>query len=265
VRLTVLGSGDAFSGCGCNAGYLLDSRVLVDCGAPAHVLMRRAGVSIRDLSLLLITHFHADHTFMLPLVLGALAFSADPQPGLVIGGPVGTREYVSRLLTAGYGHHIQELIDQRIRPTYALLQDASDEHLAGYRVRAHAVVHSTGPSLAYAISGPDGATVGFSGDSALCAGLERAIRGCELFVCECTGWGKPVPGGHLWSAEVKALMAAFRETPFLISHLAERHVLDGALVAHDLLTLDVAPRPPSDTKRVKSGSATGRDTSRDGV
>src|SRR5207244_4188240 len=185
VRLTVLGSGDAFSGCGCNAGYLLDSRVLVDCGAPAHVLTRRVGVSIRDLSLILLTHFHADHTFMLPLVLGALAFVPDPQRGPLIAGPVGTHEYVSRLLTDGYGQHIQELLDQRLGPRYVVLQDGSDVELAGYRVRAHAVVHSLGPSLAYAISDGAGATAGFSGDSAMCAGLENAIRGCDLFVCEC--------------------------------------------------------------------------------
>ncbi|TMB91256.1 MAG: MBL fold metallo-hydrolase [Chloroflexi bacterium] len=242
VRLTVLGSGDAFSGCGCNAGYLLDSRVLVDCGAPAHVLSRRVGVSIRDLSLILLTHFHADHTFMLPLVLGALAFVPDPHRGPLIAGPPGTREYVSRLVTDGYGQHIQELLDLRLGPRYAVLQDGSDVELAGYRVRAHSVVHSLGPSLAYAISDSAGATIGFSGDSAMCAGLERAIRGCDLFVCECTGWGKPVPGGHLYSDEVAALMAAFPDVRFVISHLAQRRELRGALVAHDLLTLDVSPR-----------------------
>ena len=38
MRLTVLGSGSAFSTCGCNAGYLVDGRVLVDCGAPVPAL-----------------------------------------------------------------------------------------------------------------------------------------------------------------------------------------------------------------------------------
>ena len=81
MRLTVLGSGSAFSNCGCNAGYLVDGRVLVDCGAPVPALVRRAGTSVHDLTLILLTHFHADHSFVLPTVLGARAFTDVPQPG----------------------------------------------------------------------------------------------------------------------------------------------------------------------------------------
>ena len=240
MQLTVLGSGDAFSGCGCNAGYLVDGRVMVDCGAPAPALVRRAGLDLQQLRLIMITHFHADHTFMLPVVIGAAALADAPvAPGLVIAGPVGTREYVNRLLGTGFGHHIIDLIRETIAPQFVILQDGDDVEIAGYRVRAHAVVHSLGPSLAYNITDASGTRVGFSGDSTLCAGLARAIRGCDLFVCECTGWGAPVPGGHLWSEEVAELMAAHPSTTFLLSHLKERHSLPGALIAHDLLTLDI--------------------------
>ena len=48
MRLTVLGSGSAFSNCGCNAGYLVDGRLLVDCGAPVPALLRRARTSINQ-------------------------------------------------------------------------------------------------------------------------------------------------------------------------------------------------------------------------
>lgn len=240
MQLTVLGSGDAFSGCGCNAGYMVDGTVLVDCGAPVPALARRAAIDLQRLRLILLTHFHADHTFMLPVVMGAVALTDRPvQPGLVIAGPVGTEEYVHRLLSAGYGQHIIGLIGDTMAPRYVSLQDGDDIELAGYRVRAHAVVHSLGPSLAYSLTDPSGARVGFSGDSALCPGLRQAIQGCDLFVCECTGWGAPVPGGHLWSEEVAELVAANPSTTFLLSHLRERHTLPGALIAHDLLTLDV--------------------------
>jgi ribonuclease BN (tRNA processing enzyme) len=243
MLLTVLGSGDAFSGCGCNAGYLLDGRALVDCGAPVPALARRAGVDMQQLRLILLTHFHADHTFMLPVVIGAAALTEHPvEPGLVIAGPVGTEEYVHRLLSAGYGHHLIDMIRDTVAPRYVTLQDGDDVDLAGYQVRAHAVVHSLGPSLAYSLTDASGARVGFSGDTTMCAGLGRAIRGCDLFVCECTGWGAPVPGGHLWSDEVAELIAANPATTFLLSHLKERHTLPGALIAHDMLTLDVGPR-----------------------
>lgn len=243
MRVTVLGSGDAFSGCGCNAGYLVDSRALIDCGAPVPALARRAGIDLRQLRLIALTHFHADHTFMLPVVMGALALTErTAEPGLIIAGPVGIEEYVDRLLLAGYGANIIDIIRDTMAPRYVTLQDGDDIELAGYRMRAHAVVHSLGPSLAYSLTDDRGARVGFSGDSTLCPGLARAIRGSDLFVCECTGWGAPVPGGHLWSEEVAELIATYPATTFLLSHLNERRTLPGALIAHDLLTLDVGAR-----------------------
>ena len=242
MRVTVLGSGDAFSGCGCNAGYMVDGAMLVDCGAPAHALVRRVGLSVADLRLVLLTHFHADHTFMLPQVLGSRALAHPSDAELVVAGPVGTREYVERLLLDGYGGSIRAMLRQRARLTYASLQDGSDVTLAGYRVRAHAVVHSLGPSLAYAVSDADGAAAGFSGDSSLCAGLERVIDQADLMVCECTAWDASVAGGHLWSQQVEELMARHPETPFLLSHLSERRELPGALMAHDLLTVEVPRR-----------------------
>ena len=241
MRLTVLGSGSAFSSCGCNAGYLVDGRVLVDCGAPVPALVRRAATSIHAITLILLTHFHADHSFALPIVLGARAFADTKAPGtLVIGGPVGTREYVSRLLGDGYGSHMLNEVDVNVGPKYVVLQDGSDVELAGYRVQSHAVVHSVGPSLAYRLTDPAGVSIGFSGDSAMCAGLRRSIAGCDLFVCECTGWDGPTPGGHLWRDEVAGLMVDHPGTRFLLSHLTERRHLPGALVAHDLLSLEIS-------------------------
>jgi ribonuclease BN (tRNA processing enzyme) len=241
MRLTVLGSGSAFSSCGCNAGYLVDGRVLVDCGAPVPALVRRAATSIHAITLILLTHFHADHSFTLPTVLGARAFADVTSPGmLVIGGPVGTREYVSRLLSDGYGAHIRNEVDVNVAPVYEVLQDGSDVELAGYRVQSHAVVHSTGPSLAYRLTDANGVSIGFSGDSEMCGGLRRAIAGCDLFVCECTGWDGPTPGGHLWREEVAGLMVENPRTRFLLSHLAERRPLPGALVAHDMLSLEIS-------------------------
>ncbi len=242
MRLTVLGSGDAFSGCGCNASYVVDSQVLVDCGAPVHVFAHRVDLSVADLRLVLLTHFHADHTFMLPMVLGSWAVAHEPSAELVIAGPVGTSEYVRRLLMDGYGHSISEMLEERTRLSFVSLQDGSDEEIAGYRVSAHSVVHSTGPSLAYTITDAHGTTIGFSGDSTLCAGLERVIDLSDFMVCECTRWKPSVEDGHLWSGQVEELIRTHADTPFLLTHLSERRELRGALMAHDLLTLDVARR-----------------------
>jgi ribonuclease Z len=239
TRLTVLGSGDAFSGCGCNAAYLIDDRVLVDCGAPMQVMLPRAGASVASLDLVLVTHFHADHTYMLPMLLGARAFIGEPRPGLCLAGPPGTREYVRRLLTTGYGRHLTAMIDGRISPRWVVVQDGATAIIAGYRVGAQAVVHSTGPSLAYTVQRGDGPVIGFSGDSTLCPGLRRTIAAADVMVCECTGWNEPTEGGHLWRGELEELIVGYPDTRFVLSHLRTRGTVPGAIMAHDLLSLDL--------------------------
>jgi ribonuclease Z len=253
TRLTVVGSGDAFSGCGCNAAYLVDEHVLVDCGAPVQALLPRAGMTVASIDLVLVTHFHADHTFMLPMLLGARAFAGELRPGLTIAGPPGTREYVLRLLHTGYGRHLLELVEQRLDLRWAVLQDGADAELAGYRVGAQAVVHSTGPSLAYTVQRDGGAVIGFSGDTTLCAGLRRTVASADVMVCECTGWDGPTEGGHLWRGELEQLISEYPDTRFVLSHLRARGTVAGAILAHDLLSIDVDG--PSD--RDASGSGRG--------
>ena len=243
TRLTVLGSGDAFSGCGCNAAHLVDDRVLIDCGAPVQALLPRAGMAVASIDLVLLTHFHADHTYMLPMMLGARAFAGELRPGLTIGGPPGTREYVLRLLNTGYGRHLVELIGERLQLRWEVLQDGATALVAGYAVRAHAVVHSTGPSLAYTVQRGEGAVIGFSGDTTLCAGLRRVIAAADLMVSECTGWNAPIEGGHLWRGELEQLIAEYPGTRFLLSHLRTRGTVSGGLIAHDLLSIDVTADP----------------------
>lgn len=238
TRLTILGSGDAFSGAGCNAAYALDSRVLVDCGAPVHALMPRVGLDVAAVELVLLTHFHADHTFMLPTFLGARGLDAVSPAPLTVIGPPGTREYVLRLLGTGYGGHLVGLIGESLPLRWHVMQDGDEARVGDCSVTAHAVVHSTGPSLAYAVRVGDGPVIGFSGDSTDCAGLRRTISECDVMVCECTGWDAPVEGGHLWRKEVESLVAEYSDTQFILSHVRTRGTIPGALIAHDLLSLD---------------------------
>ena len=241
VRLSILGSGSAFSGCGFNASSVLDERVMVDVGAPPHVLVPRLGLRIQDIELVLLTHFHLDHVGMLPLLLGALAHADDPpEPGrLAIAGPIGTLELVRRMTVAGFGGSTQRRIEEVVAPRYVLLQDGSDVLIGDGRVRSHSVVHSTCPSLAYSVT-RGGLRVGFTGDTTLCAGLRRLAGEVDVLVCECSGVDGPVNGGHLWRDEVAELVREHPKVRFVLNHLAGRVSVPGALTAHDLLTLELA-------------------------
>ena len=85
MRLTVLGSGSAFSAVGANAAYCLDGRLLIDCGAPVHSAAPAAGVDPAAIRTVLLTHFHFDHCGQLVLFLGLRTFDTKPIAPLTLG------------------------------------------------------------------------------------------------------------------------------------------------------------------------------------
>ncbi|MFN2451179.1 MAG: MBL fold metallo-hydrolase [Candidatus Dormibacteria bacterium] len=244
MRLTVIGSGAAFTPIAHNACMAVDNAVLVDCGAPAHVLLPRAGLNPNAIDTVLLTHFHADHSIGMVVLLAARALVSEPVRPLRIAGPVGTREYLERLVRAGYGGEIWDAVVERLGLETVVLQDGATAPLGEYTVAAHAVVHGLGPSLAYVLQGPDGVRLGISGDTTDCAGLHRVIAASDAVVVECTGWDGPVQGNHLSRADVVTLVARYPDVRFVLSHLSERGPLPGAIIAHDGIGLDLLPAGP---------------------
>jgi len=100
VRLSVLGSGSAFSGCGCNAGYLVDGALLVDCGAPVNMMAQRLSAAVSDVRLILLTHFHADRHHAEPLQKFLARHSTDSLRSILSGQPAPQTEFVPRDLPA---------------------------------------------------------------------------------------------------------------------------------------------------------------------
>ena len=96
MRLTFLGSGDAFgSGGRFNTCFHLQrashGNVLVDCGASSMVAIRKWGVDPNAISTVLVTHLHGDHFAGLPFfLLDAQLISRRTAP-LLLAGPRGTR------------------------------------------------------------------------------------------------------------------------------------------------------------------------------
>ena len=84
-----------------------------------------------------------------------------------------------------------------------------------------------------------GLRVGFTGDTTLCAGLRRLAGEVDVLVCECSGVDGPVGGGHLWRDEVAELIREHPKVRFVLNHLSGRVSVPGALIAHDLLTLEL--------------------------
>jgi ribonuclease BN (tRNA processing enzyme) len=183
LAMQVLGSGGPVpEGHRASSGYLVwirgQSRVLVDFGGGTLLRFGEANARIEDLSLVAITHFHADHVADLPALVKAGYFS-DRSDALPISGPGGAGEFpgLTNFLHAefasphgafaylsgaldGTGEQFKldaiEVAVPREAPMVVL-------ETPGLTVSAAPVSHGPVPALGYLVRTPGG-TIAFSGD-----------------------------------------------------------------------------------------------------
>ena len=242
LELAILGSGSAFSGVGHNAGYLLDGELLLDCGAPVTRGLGQLGRSLVDLRSVAISHLHGDHTFQLPLLVAARAARHPDAAPLRIIGPEPIAQYLDQLGRAAFGDHFwQEVADQGAHTVEAWHGGQSGE-LGSFQVQAFQVEHAPQlECLGFRLE-RHGITLGYSGDTTLCEGIRELAGSVSYLLCECTSMSAPTPI-HLWRAEVEELMRAAPTTKFILTHLAERAPVKGAILASDGLVLRLGPSP----------------------
>lgn len=93
VTLQILGSGGPAAGNGrASAGYLVrlngNPAAMIDAGGGTYLRLQQAGVHMRDIEFLGISHFHPDHASELPALLWSDIFSNRSAP-LNVSGPAG--------------------------------------------------------------------------------------------------------------------------------------------------------------------------------
>lgn len=146
-----------------------------------------AGLALRDLKGVFITHHHIDHNAdfgNLPL----LAWTAGLVTPLAVAGPPPCTDLVEEFLTL---NRVDIEHRQAIgRPEFAPLLRASDveggtvvHESAGLRVRAGTVVHPPLAAVGYRFEA-GGESIVVSGDTAACAEMEVLAEGADILVHE---------------------------------------------------------------------------------
>jgi ribonuclease BN (tRNA processing enzyme) len=236
VELAILGSGAAFSDTGHQAGYLVDGTLLLDCGAPAAVLLPRMGVDVGDLRAVAISHLHGDHVGQLPTLLAARALRRPEAPPLLLIGPRGLERHLETLGDLAIGKRFWDATMAMNPPVIREVEDQDVQRVGDHVLQAFEVQHAESlHCLAFRVESPE-VVLGYSGDTTLCAGIRRLAQVVDHLLCECTGWSKPAPI-HLWREEVEELMRGAPQVSFILTHLGERGPVPGAILASDGLRL----------------------------
>jgi ribonuclease BN (tRNA processing enzyme) len=235
VHLRIVGSSPAWPNPGgACSGYLVEDRLLLDCG-PGVLAKLREQEPWPTVTTIAITHLHLDHWGdLIPWVWGALYGPGAklPRPRLLL--PPGTREVLRPLL----GRLGTELMLESVFDVEEY-ESGREVEVDGLRLTALPVVHYALQSFGFRVDGSR--TLAYSGDTAPCEPLIALARDADLFVCEAT-LDDPNEGdrrGHLTHEEAQEAHERAGSRRLLLTHRPQERPLPSEFeLAHDGLELD---------------------------
>lgn len=229
MKLTIIGCSGSFPGPDSPAScYLLESgldgrtwRVLLDLGSGALGALQRY-VDPLAVDAVFLTHLHADHCLDLCGYHVLRRYHPDgPQPRIPVWGPVGTADRMARAYDLPVDPGMHEEFDFRSYDGVV--------GLGPFRVEAIEVEHPV-PAYGLRVSA-DGVTLGYSGDTAPCDGLDAVARGVDLLLAEASFRARVENPENLHLTGVDCGQAAARSGArrLLLTHVPPWHDRDEAL------------------------------------
>jgi ribonuclease BN (tRNA processing enzyme) len=231
VRLSVIGSSPAWPNPGgACSGYLIDDKLLLDCGPGvlAKLRQREAWPTVEAIA---ITHLHLDHWGdLVPWVWGSLygpgASAPRPQLWLPPGSGDTLRPVLALLGNEDMFERAFEVAEYESRTPFTA---------ASLQVTAVPVEHYDMEAFGFRVEG-GGRALAYSGDSGPCDGLEELARDADLLLSEATLESGSDDGGlrgHLSISEAVVALEQSGAKRLLLTHRPLERGVDGPELAYD--------------------------------
>jgi ribonuclease BN (tRNA processing enzyme) len=186
VRLTFVGSGDAFGSGGrfhtCFMVEAPDFTFLIDCGVSSPIALKKLGVDSAVIDAVVVSHLHGDHFGGIPyLVLDGHYVSNRTKP-LTVAGPAGVKERVTAATDVLYPG--VNSIERVFAIEYVELHAGESSMIGPVTVVPREVPHGGGaPSHALRVE-VAGKTVAYTGDAGWTDELLKVAGGADILICE---------------------------------------------------------------------------------
>jgi ribonuclease BN (tRNA processing enzyme) len=214
MKVTVLGTGTSVPSLRRNSSsYLVVTerqKTLVDIGPSVVRRLLEFGYTTNDIDLIVLTHFHVDHTADLSTFLFASNYSMEPRikPLTIIGGP-GIHNFYRSLLKA-YRWLIPKTYELTIRNILKNVLQVAD-----ILVKTVTVNHNR-ESIAVSIE--EGKRAVFSGDTDYSKNLVKLASGADLLITECS-FPETKLKGHMNLKMLEKVVREAQPKKVILSHL----------------------------------------------
>jgi ribonuclease BN (tRNA processing enzyme) len=214
VRLKVLGTGTCIpSLTRGSSAYLVAAggrTVLIDAGPATVRRLLEFGYTVNDIDIIVVTHFHVDHTADLSTFLFVCNYGAVARvkPLLLIGGPGMHKFY--RGLRALYSW-----VQPKSYPLTTRSMPAGVLEHEGLRIETKRMNHNQ-ESIGARIS--DGKSITFTGDTGYSRNLVALAHRTDLLVADCSFPERKAPG-HMNLNALQRVVDACEPGRVLLSHL----------------------------------------------
>lgn len=248
MRLTVIGSGDAFGSGGRlqTSFHVRDTSgcFLVDCGASTLIGMHRENLDPCDVDTIFISHLHGDHFAGLVWWKIHAHHTVRRSQKLTLVGPVGLEKRLHdacEALFPGSGE-----LPPRFEMAFVEFEAETPIEVNGTRLTAFAGKHPSGALSACLRLERGGKTLSYSGDTEWVDDLVKCASGADLFITECYSFDQTAIPYHLNWQVLAAKMEALGAKRTLLTHMnlnmlanLDKITRRDVILAHDGLGLEI--------------------------
>ncbi len=224
MKITILGTGSFYADKNrSGAAYLLEAdgkKFLIDCGPGTLMRLSQIGVAPEDIDYVFLSHFHADHTsdlfaFQMRFRLNEFFGTKRNEKLPVIYGPNGIKRF-TRKLSHAYQLYAFENWSEIRYETIGRKTKLGNVVVTAYRTKHVAFgVPAKVFSLRFEC---EGKTFVFSGDSVKDAGVEKASRKADLFICDTSYVKGRASAAHMDTLEIGEIAQANTVKKVVLTH-----------------------------------------------
>lgn len=225
MEITFVGTGSMGSTTNCNTSVLIDN-VLFDCGMGTTKQLNRLKISMSKIRYIVITHFHADHTFDIPNYLVQRLATGHRDEKLTFIGPVGLRQRVVEMVTMAFGDGDSEKYKDLEGINNIDFIELNDEETVefDFKLTAYKLVHQTCSEEQGYIFEKEGKKIGILWDTTFCDNYEKVCQKVQYVFSDSAK--VETTDAHVGITELKDFCKKFPEVKFYAVHRSD-YSIDG--------------------------------------